>query len=410
MTTASRPRPFVYPPPDRCQHNRPVAGVFTGVATYDDFSVLDPDISEILLLVAPRETPFLDLLPAASRPAISVKHTWVEENIGPDRIISSVAVDSASADTGVRVAWADGTSSGGPGSTLQVGMLVELESSAGAPEVCQINSIAGPTSLLLKRNINAKGNSLVAGGTIFIIGTTELEGDDTDGDVSRPRIPSANYTQIFKKPIKISGSRQAVLTAPNVGSEIDHQETNRTIELLRDLEKAVIRSVSIGTIGDDSTYRSMNGTRALITAINSTLTGTSFTADPLLYTNNLMQAAWNAGARDLDLLLTGGQWGRDISATNAAKLYVLQADTGVQRVVERITTDFGDLRKVVSPWMPNYSLQGLATRRIFVPNLTSRNFHREDLAKGGDYSKRQIIGEYSLELHHAEQMFQARLV
>ena len=380
---------------------------FTGIATYDDFSVLDPDISEILLLVAPRETPLLNRLPAAGRPAISVKHTWVEQTIGPDRIVASTAVNSATAATGVTVGFADGTA-GGPGLQLSVGMLLEMESTSGTSEVCQIASIAGASSILLTRNVGvvARGvNSLVAGGTFFVIGTTELEGDDTDGDVSRPRVPKANYTQIFKKPIKLSGTRQAVLTAPNVGSEIDHQTMLRTIELLRDLEKAVIRSQAISTIGDDATYRSMDGLRAWLTAINSTTVASSFTADPLLYVNGSMQAAWNAGARDLDILLAGSAWGKDISATNASRLLVQQGDRTIQREVETITTDFGTLEKIISPWMPASAMMGLSSRRIFVPNLQGRNFHSEDLGKTGDSMKRQIIGEYTLEIHHPEQMF-----
>lgn len=379
------------------------ASVFTGLSTSDDYAVIDLDISEILLLVAPFQTPFLDLLPQAPRAATSPKHTWFEQNIGPDRLIVSTAINSATAATGVTV--------NGLAHYLTVGMMLELESSVGDGELVQVSSIPGPNSLLLTRNVGVvpRGvNSLAVGGTLFVVASVEKEGDDTDGDVSRPRLPYDNYTQIFKKPIRISGTRQAVLTAPNVGSEIDNQETLRTIELLRDLEKAVIRSVAVSTIADENTYRTMNGVRALVTSINSAIANNSFVADPLTYTNALMQQAWNAGARDLDLLLCGSDWGAAISNTNASKLQVEQDDRNVTRVVERITTDFGSLRKLVSPWMPPKAMMGLATGRIFVPNLTGRNFQREDLAKTGDNFRRHIIGEYTLELHHQEQMFQAR--
>jgi hypothetical protein len=384
---------------------------FTGIATYDDFTVLDPDISEILLLVGARETPLLDRLPTPGRPATSTKHTWVEQSIGPDRIVASTAV--ASLNTGsshIQVGFPDG--SGAPGNQLQVGMLLEMESATGVTEIVQIGSIMSAQSISIIRNVGVTSrgvNSLAPGGTFFVIGTTELEGADTDGDVSRPRSPKANYTQIFKKPIKLSGSRQAVLTAPNVGSEIDHQTMLRTIELLRDLEKAVIRSVAISTIGDDSTYRSMSGLREFITSINSIIVASSFTADPLLYVNNMMQNAWNAGARDLDLLVVGSQWGKEISATNTSVLNVAQSDTSVKRMIETIATDFGSMEKIVSPWMPASAMLGLSSRRCFVTPLTGRNFHSELLGKAGDSDKKHIIGEYTLEVHHAELMFQARV-
>lgn len=381
---------------------------FTGVATYDDFAVLDADISEILLLVSPRETPLLSRLPAAGRPAINVKHDWVEQALGPDRIVASSAINSATAATGVTVGFNDGTS-GGPGNLLSVGMLLEIEAPAGSnTEIAQISSIAGANSILLTRNVGvtARGiSSLAVGGTLFVIGTAELEGGDTDGDVSRTRTTRSNYTQIFKKPIKLSGSRQGVVTAPNVGSEVDHQTMLRTIELVRDLEKAVIRSVAVSTIGADDVYRSMNGLRAHITAINSATVGSSFTADPLLYLNGLMQSAWTAGARDLDILLCGSTWGKDISATNTSKLAIGQSERDVVRQIETIMTDFGVMEKIISPWMPASSMLGLASRRIFVPNLSGRNFHTEELGKTGDSIKRQVIGEYTLEVHQPGLMF-----
>lgn len=383
---------------------------FTGVAAYDDFAVLDADISELLLLLSPRETPLLSRLPTPARPATNVKHDWIEQRLGPDRIIASTAINSATAATGVTVGFADGTS-GGPGNLLQVGMLVEIEATSGDSEIAQISSIAGANSILLTRNVGvvARGvNSLAAGGTLFIIGTAELEGGDTDGDVSRPRSTRSNYTQIFKKPIKLSGSRQAVVGMPNITNELDHQTMLRTAELLRDLEKAVIRSVAISTIGTDDVYRSMNGLRASITAINSTVAANSFTADPLLYVNNLMQAAWTAGARDIDVLLCGAQWGKDISGTNTSKLSIGQSERDVVRQIETIMTDFGMVEKIISPWMPPSAMLGLATRRIFVPNLQGRNFHTEELAKVGDSTKRQVIGEYTLEIHQPDLMFAGR--
>lgn len=351
------------------------AAVFTGLATSDDFQVIDTDISEILLLASPFETPFLDLLPQPLRPAISPVHQWFEQAIGPDRIINSTAINSATAATGFQT---DGLAH-----LLQVGMLLEFEPPSGNREIVQVSSIPGPNSLLVSRNIGLTPqgvNSLAPGGTLFVISTAEKEGDDTDGDVSRPRTPKQNFTQIFKKPIRISGTRQAVLTRPNVGSEIENQETLRTIELLRDLEKAVIRSVAISSLGDDNTYRTMNGLRSILTTNNSIIVNSSFTADPLFYTNALMQVGWNAGARNLNVLLMGSEWSAALSATNASKIQVEQADRTVQRVIERVTTDFGDVIKIVSPWMPRQAMMGVDTRRIFVMPLTGRNFQRQNLA------------------------------
>ncbi len=61
----------------------------------------------------------------------------------------------------------------------------------------------------------------------------------------------------------------------------------------------------------------------------------------------------------------------------------------------------------MSPYLPSRALMGLSTRRVFVPNLSGRAFQREILAKTGDSFKGHIIGEYTVEVHHPDKMFQA---
>jgi hypothetical protein len=371
-------------------------------ATYDNFGVIGEDVSEIMLLLAARETPFLDLLEDADQPASNVYHQWREEYLGPDKITNSTAINSATANSGYQI--------NGFGNQLQVGMLLEVE--AGSPqsnEIQQIVSIAGPNSILCSRNFGGRGvSSLAAGGQLFIISTAELEGSETSGDVTRPRAGRGNYTQIFKKPVTVSGSDRAVVTAPDIGDEFDHQATLRAIELLRDLEKAVFRSVASGaSIGGASQYRTMDGLRQWLTAINSTIPATSFAANPLDFVNDLLQQAWNAGARDLNVLACGDQWKRELSGTNAAKLQIPQNDRGIVRKLDYIETDFGVLQMVLTPWLPSRHVMGVSTQRVKVVNLRGRSFAKELLAKTGDSTKGHVLGEYTLEVHHPDKMFQA---
>lgn len=373
---------------------------FDGKATYDNPTLIGEDVSDTLLLLSPQETPFLDLLTPPERPATSIWHQWTEEALGPDRLVNSTAINSATAATGVQV--------NGFGTQLQVGMLLEME---GTGEVTQIQSIVGANSIVLTRNFGSRGvSSLAAGGTLFVISTAELEGVDGVTDVTRPRTRRENWTQIFRKSVLISGTDQSVITAPDVGSELDHQVTLRTVELARDLEKAVFRSVASGSsIGSDSAYRTMNGLRQFLTSINSTVASNSFAAAPIDYINDQLQQAWNAGARDLDVIACGAQWKREISATNAAKLQVTQDERGIQRLAEFVQTDFGNVRLLLTPWLPDRYMMGVATRRIKVIPLRGRFFQRENLAKTGDAWKAHVLGEYTLEVHHPDKMFQTHV-
>lgn len=374
---------------------------FNGKATYDNFPQIGQDISSILLLMNPTEIPILSRLSTPQKPATSTVHEWSEQELVPDRVINSGAINSvAVGDTYL-------FQINGYGGQLQVGMLAEVEVATGIHEVTQINTIVGVNTIGMKRGINNVINSLAPGGKVFIISTAEQEGSETSGDVTNPRTRRNNSTMIFKKPVTISGSDQSVITMPDVGSEFDHQTTLRTMELVRDLEKAVIRSVRISSAGADDVYRTMNGLRAQLTNINSAVVVASFAANPIKYINNMLQETWNAGARDLNVLAVGATWKRDISNTNESFNQTTQDERGIERLVQYVVTDFGQLEVVLSPWMPDSSMMGLATGRVFPMPLRGRSFQREILAKTGDSFKGHVIGEYTLETHHPDKMFQA---
>ena len=72
-----------------------------------------------------------------------------------------------------------------------------------------------------------------------------------------------------------------------------------------------------------------------------------------------------------------------------------------------VTTDFGNLRVVLSRWMPQSSLLALASGRVMVKPLQGRSFQRMELAVTGDNKKGHVLGEYTLEIHHPHRMAQA---
>jgi len=55
---------------------------FTGKATYSagtDLPEIMEDVSDVIGIVSPFETPLLDLLGDAKRPAMSTVHEWIED-------------------------------------------------------------------------------------------------------------------------------------------------------------------------------------------------------------------------------------------------------------------------------------------------------------------------------------------
>lgn len=371
--------------------------MFSGKATYDNTALIGEDVSGLITLIGPSETPFLSLLSDPGAPGTSYYHQWTEELLGPDTLICSTAVNSATAATGITI--------NGLGLQLQAGMLVQLESGTpGLNEVAQITSVPGANSILIARGKGAYTSSLAVGGTITVLGTAALEGDDVGTDVTRKPTRGSNVMQIFKKDVIISGSDQAVTYAPAQIGGFNHQAAMRTAECIRDLEKTIIRGVIVNSLGTSAVTRTMAGLEARLTAINSQITASSFTADPVLYVHDLWQQAWNAGARDIDVILCGATWKRAISGTNKAVLAVQQGDGSVQRRVEMWDGDFGSARVVLSPWMPASGVMLVATNRIRPVPLTGRSFAFQKTAKTGDSEKGMVVGEYTVEIHQPQAM------
>lgn len=379
---------------------------WTNEAVYNEFGFVGENIAPLLLNISPRETPLLDALGAPSVVANNVAFQWEEHQLGPDIIIASSAVNSATAATGILI--------NGMGNYLQVGMQLEVEAGApGTNEIVQITSVVGPNSILVSRNFASRGiSSLVAGGSLSVVATAELEGADTSGAVYRPPVRKTNYCQIFKKAIAITGTAQAVSFNPNRGSLFEFEAGKLYAELARDLEKAVIRGAASGnSIGSATAYRTMDGLRALITGINSTVVASSFTADPVGYLTATWQSAYSAGARDIDLIVCGPQFKQNLSQVNAVKSFIVanQSETTAQRLIDEVRTDFGTAKVIVSPWMPASALMGIATGRTEVVPLKGRQFGLERLAKTGDSEKGHIIGEYTLMANRADAMFQLHI-
>jgi hypothetical protein len=373
---------------------------FTGKASYSNITLVGEDVSDLVQLFAPIETPFLDRLGTASRPGTNTQHQWTQQTLGPTTLINSTAIASATANTGIQLNQ--------NGARLTVGMTLQITGTDPVTdEMVRVVSVVGASSVLVARNISGTGvDSLAAGGSLYIVGAAAEEGSETTGDISVPRTRVTNFMQIIKRPILISGTDRAVDYNPSNGDEFDWQTQLRTIEAMRDLEKSVFRGIATNSIGANDVPRMMNGLIPTITSINSTVTAASFTADPGGYLGNVWQRAWNNGARDIDLIVAGDQFKRDISGANLSILRAQMGERSRRQVIDIIETDFGQVGVMLTPWLPSSWAIGVATSRLRVVPLQGRSFQREELAKTGDSWKGHVVGEYTLETHNQNGMFQ----
>lgn len=363
---------------------------FTGRAVYDSgiWDGIAEDVSEMISLLSPSETPLLDMLGDPQYPAASVLHEWLEEEMTPNTITCSTAASTSGTAIAVHVR---GT---GVGAFLTVGAVLKDNTTG---EYMQVASTSQNTITVTRAFGGTTAGAHAADTVLTVIANASLEGADVSDDVSRPRTRHSNYCQIFKTDVIVSGTEQAV-SHIGVANEFEHQKQLRMREALRDLEKAVILGKSSGnTIGSSTAYRTFKGLWDSI-ATNATSSGT-LTSDVL---EDAIQSAWANGADDLDLIVVDASWKRTIDSWNTSRVQVTNNDGTFRNRVTLYEGTFGAIPVMLNRWMPTKTLMVISTNRVKVLPLRGRSFRFEEVSKTGDSMKGMVLGEYTLEARNAD--------
>lgn len=355
---------------------------FNGLAVYDNFTAIGEDVSDLVAFLAQYETPLLDVLGASDYPATNVKHEWIEDALNPTTDVVSTAVASTTGQGGLNVANAN---------YFRLGDLLQSNK-----EVMMVNSVFAANTIGVQRAYGGTtANSAAAGAAVTIIGNAALEGEDTDEDRSTVQVRRANYCQIMKVGIKVSGTANAVSWLAS-GNKLADAKLARMRELLRDLEKTVLLGrTDTATIGSDTGRRTMAGIIGSL-ATNVVSCGTLTES----WLGNLLQQCYNQGSRDVDLILAPPKQKRVISGWNSSRVEVANESGTYRNLVEVYESDFGVQRVVMNRWLPDDMVVALDSARIKVAPLAGRSFAYEELAKGGDYVRGQVVGEYTVELRN----------
>jgi hypothetical protein len=182
-------------------------------------------------------------------------------------------------------------------------------------------------------------------------------------------------------------------------------------DILHQLEKAVIRGQlnAANSLGTSTSYRSLKGIRPHITTVNSTVTASSFAANPHLYIGNVWQQIYNNGANvgnETWGIIAGATVFRDLSNLNDTKVQDSNQSEEFKRVIRMYSGPFGSAELFLSRVMPSGALLLVPRERLNVPPLQGRSFKYEAMAKTGDNEKGLVTGEYTLEVHHESAMAQ----
>jgi hypothetical protein len=367
---------------------------FTGKATYSAGTTLPElaeDVSDLIGIVSPYETPLLDALGDPMREATSTHHEWLEDELLPNKdAINDSTFTDPSTDTDFVV---------DNGSRFRVGDQIQVE---GSEELMLVTGIATDTLTVVRGYAGTTPENLADNLLINILGNAALEGADKPSARFTNRTRCGNYTQIFAATVEVSGTDMAA-SQLGLADEMDYQKQERLRELIRDVENTVINGgqPASNPEGNGSVRRSMKGIIQHV-AMNVFHTGDAgFPAGTDLdeaKINYVLRKIWENSSGNVDLIVVGGFQKRKINAFSAGSRSYGANDTTFTDMISVYESDFGVCRIVTTRWMPQDAALLLDSSRINILPLAGRSFHFKPLASGGDYECGELIGEYTMEL------------
>ena len=362
---------------------------YTGHATFDDTASMFEDISDLVALNAPRETPVLDRIGDPEFPAEREQHQWRE-----DSFLSSVDA----LNEGGTLNGTDTTFTVVDGTKFYKGAIIEIESEQMVVLSVSSNDVT----------VTARGHGDTAGAThvdttkVYIRGNAALEGDDPPSSKHSTMAAKTNYTQIFNpREVSVSGTRQAIGTIGGGGNRLDTEIAKRLIDEMFRLQWCALHGTkqTSNPAGTASVPRTMQGAKWWMSSNVFDLAGANITKSVI---ENILRQAWDNNARRMDLILCGS-WNKMLLSQTILPLKVMtNEDTTIQTVVERVKTDFFDGEIMLVPGFQPNEILILTSANFKVLPLTGRSFFRQDLPKTGDAERAMILGEYTCELRNEE--------
>ena len=222
-------------------------------------------------------------------------------------------------------------------------------------------------------------------------GNVVIEGADAVLTTPTTVTRTSNITQINAKSVAISGTQDKVKKY-GMGKEMAYRVLLHTKEMKRDMETAALVNAA-ATAGSTSAARQINGALGWITSNTSGTAGS--TALTVALINSRLNEAWTAGGNP-DTIICGGVNKQLISTFTTGVTKNLDAmDRKLTTAVDVYESDFGVLKIVPDRFCDTQTVYMLEMDLWKFAEL--RPMKVEPLPKSGDYTKAQIICEWTLE-------------
>ena len=203
-----------------------------------------------------------------------------------------------------------------------------------------------------------------------------------------------NYTQIMSRGIHVTGT-QEVVAKHGVKSEIAYQMRKTLKELAFDCEKALLEQDAM-VAGNMSTERQFGGLPYWIIthALDNGGAARPLTFDLL---NDALEETWESGGNP-KVLLVSPRNKRVVSTFTAGHTKTMDGNKTrkLTQMIDIIETDFGVVQCMTDRFMPNDRVYGLSLE--YMKKAMLRPFKTVDLPKISDMERRNVFGEWTLEM------------
>lgn len=238
-----------------------------------------------------------------------------------------------------------------------------------------------------------------------------IEGDDTVAQVRTPTTRLANFTQIFKEAVVISGTDHGLDKAGR-GREMAREVLRIGKVLKMDIELAMFANTA-RDLGSNIAARIMAGAGAWVVTnvdlqsgnggANPTGDGTDARTDdgtPTAFSqtkfNNVMQQCWVSGGKPDTVYLSAAQMevAQGFVGNNSQRANIDATRNKVVRYMAVYVTPWGSVEFVPSRHVRNRDVWVMQSDMWAVG--TFRPMKNEPLAKTGDSEKRQVLTELTM--------------
>ena len=353
----------------------------TALASFDQAGNRE-DLSDVLaaLFEEDRETT-INLIGGVQGQANAVKHEWMEAKLTAWTSALDGALNTAATDPDVTA---------NDGVKFRVGTLFKIRNE---PEVMQVTAVATDALTIVRGygSTSDPGTNYADGSVIEIISHPVQEDTDPINWEKIIRTRKYNYTQIFYKTVKVSDTQEVVSKA-GVDSEIDWQAEAKLKEIRRELDVNVIHGIRAADAMVE--YISAAGGNT-IDASSADLTETRIL--------NLLEDIYeDGGGTDAKLaILCNTFQKRKISAFWKEYRRMDQGDRKVGAIVSTFETDFGVVDVLLERYMSPDAILVIDPKRCNLMPLPLSELSSRDLPKTGLAYKKEIVGQYTLEVRNA---------